>query len=234
MARVLVTRPEPAATRTARRLTARGHRPIVAPMLVMRALALSPDIADGGEPVVALTSARAVEAVAGTPAWNRLAGRTFVAVGSATAEAARAAGAAEVIACGGTLETVVDRLGEMRPAGGVLYLAGRQRSGDLCARLADRGIACRMQEVYDMAIAPVWPEAARRAIEEAGPLSVLVYSRRSGEAAAAALSQVAAPGPVTFVAISEQAVEPVRHLGACRVAAAPCETELIALLDETC
>ena len=84
MSRVLLTRPEPAASRTARDLIRRGYQPVVAPMMRMRAIGLAalPEVPEGA--AVAVTSARAIEAVAGSPGWERLRGLPVFAVGGAT------------------------------------------------------------------------------------------------------------------------------------------------------
>lgn len=89
---ILLTRPEPAASRSARRFAALGHEVVVAPL--MEAVPLTPDglPAPGPGKALALTSARAVEAITGTPAlardWRDLAHLPVYAVGESTADAA--------------------------------------------------------------------------------------------------------------------------------------------------
>jgi uroporphyrinogen-III synthase len=236
VSRVLLTRPEPAASRTARDLTRLGYQPVVAPMMRMRAIGLAalPEVPSGA--AVAVTSARAIEAVAGSPGWARLRGLPVFAVGGATAAAATDAGAAKVEAAGGDLGSLCDHLLRARP-GAVIYLAGRQRSGDLCAILTANGIPCEMHEVYDMEAVrepPVALVSALAACDPADPLAVLVYSRRSAEALIAGLAALDFRGRLVFFALSEQVAEPLRGLGPCHVAAEPSEAALIALLEKTC
>lgn len=154
MVRVLVTRPEPAASRTARSLAARGHTPLLAPMLRMRRLSPADRDVPADGAALAVTSARAIEAVADTPMWETLRDLPVFAVGEATARAARTAGAARVVPAGGDLDALAAQVVRAHPRR-VIYLAGRQRSGDLCAVLRAAGIACDLHEVYDM-------ETARR------------------------------------------------------------------------
>ncbi|WP_029058079.1 uroporphyrinogen-III synthase [Stappia stellulata] len=236
MSRVLLTRPEPVAGRTARQLLRLGYAPVVAPMMRMRAIGLAgvPEVPPGA--VVAVTSARAIEAVQGTPAWERLRAHPVFAVGEATASAAKDAGALRVEAADGDLGSLCAHLLRARP-GSVVYLAGRQRSGDLCAILQANDIPCRMHEVYDMEALAEPPAALVAALASCGPedpLAVLVYSRRSADALIAALTRLDVHEGLVFFALSDQVAEPLHALGPCHVAAEPSEAALIALLEKTC
>jgi uroporphyrinogen-III synthase len=236
MLRVLLTRPEPAAGRTARQLLRLGYAPIVAPMMRMRAIGLAgvSEVPSGA--VVAVTSARAIEAVQGSPAWERLRALPVFAVGEATASAAKDAGAVRVEAADGDLGSLCAHLLRARP-GSVVYLAGRQRSGDLCAILQANGIPCDMHEVYDMEALAEPPSALVAALASCGPddpLAALVYSRRSADALIGALTGLDFRGKLVFFALSEQVAEPLRGLGTCHVADEPSEAALIALLEKTC
>ncbi|WP_425089245.1 uroporphyrinogen-III synthase [Stappia sp.] len=236
MSRVLLTRPEPAASRTARDLIRRGYLPVVAPMMRMRAIGLAGLLEVPAGAVVAVTSARAIEAVAGSPGWARLRALPVFAVGGATAAAAKDAGALRVEAAGGDLGSLCDHLLRARP-GSVVYLAGRQRSGDLCAILQANGIACEMHEVYDMEALAGPPAALVAALASCGPddpLAALVYSRRSADALIGALTGLDFRGKLVFFALSDQVAEPLRALGPCHVADEPSEAALIALLEKTC
>ncbi|MHC5655496.1 uroporphyrinogen-III synthase [Stappia sp. ICDLI1TA098] len=237
MARVLVTRPREAAARTARRLEALGHEVIVAPLMETRALPPADWPETARISAVALTSERAVEAVCDDPRWSRLRGLTVFAVGERTAEVARAAGAGDVRAAGGTLGTLVDLIASEPPEGPVLYLAGRKRSGDLVAELAGRGIRSVMVEVYDAVPLPALDAAARMALlapPDPGPIVAPSYSRRSAEALAAALRAWPERPNFVFLALSEQVAGALAGLGPCHVAEAPDEDALVALLGETC
>ncbi|WP_204351469.1 hypothetical protein, partial [Providencia stuartii] len=66
MMRVLVTRPEPEASRTAEELAWRGHDPVVAPLLLVEPLVepASAAIAAGGIVALAVTSPRTAGLIA--------------------------------------------------------------------------------------------------------------------------------------------------------------------------
>ena len=235
---ILVTRPEPAASRSARRFAALGHEVVVAPL--MEPVTLVPDrfpeLAPGM--VVALTSARAVEAMTETPElaphWRALDGLRIYAVGDSTAEAARRAGARDVRVAQGTLESLVALIAATPPTGDVLYLAGRERSGDLAGLLSAHGVGVVMVEVYDVIARPVLDADARARLSGAGKLIAPCYSRRSARALARALADWPDHPPVTFLVLSRQVGEPLAGLGRCLVAERPDEDALVALLPKTC
>ena len=62
--RLLLTRPEPDAARTAAALRARGHEPIVAPLLAIEIVS-DADLGAGPWAAILVTSANAVRAIAG-------------------------------------------------------------------------------------------------------------------------------------------------------------------------
>src|ERR687884_298013 len=88
--RLLVTRPEPDVTATAQALRARGHDAVVEPML--RIEPLETPIPPGRYQAVVSTSANGVRALTGRPELAVLLDLPFLAVGPATAAAARDAG----------------------------------------------------------------------------------------------------------------------------------------------
>src|SRR5262245_13133093 len=93
--RVLVTRPEPGASRTARRLAEQGFEPVVLPLTEIRALPSDhfPDAANVD--AVAVTSANAIRH-APRPLISTLAGKPVFAIGGETARAVKNAGFATV------------------------------------------------------------------------------------------------------------------------------------------
>lgn len=235
MTRVLVTRPEPAASRTAELLRCHGHEPVVAPLFKPVDL----DVDDWPEPeglgALAVTSARAITAMEARPIWPRLAALPVFAVGAACGAAARAAGCSRVTVAGGTMDTLAEAIVEGRPAWPVLYLAGRHRSGDLCGALARSGIGCGMREVYAMERAGDPPAMVRAALTSGALRHVLVYSRRGGQALADVLGRLdRPPPPLRIYALSENAGAPLRPFGALAVAENPSEAALIALFDAAC
>src|SRR5882724_13653847 len=142
--RLLVTRPEPDNARTAAALRAKGHEVVLAPLFHIEAVAG----ADLGAPpwaAILLTSANGARAVADHPRRSELIALPVLAVGRSSADAARAAGFADVTSADGDVGDLA-RLAAARFAGSqspLLYAAGEDRSGDLAGALSAKGITVR-------------------------------------------------------------------------------------------
>src|ERR1700742_924205 len=127
--RLLVTRPEPDATRTAEALRARGHEALVAPLLAT--LTIAADFA-GPHDGVLMTSANAARALAVHPRRGELTRLTCFTVGGRTAEAARNGGFSDTVSADGALGDLVDLVAvRFDRTARLLYLAGEDRAGDL-------------------------------------------------------------------------------------------------------
>jgi len=138
--RLLVTRPQEDAERTAQALRARGHEALLAPLL--RIEPVDADLA-GDWTGVLMTSANAARALEGRA--PELRSVPVLTVGDRTAEAARESGFTAVTSAGGALgDLVALAAATMRGNNAqLLYLAGRHRSGDLANELVRHGIAVR-------------------------------------------------------------------------------------------
>src|SRR6201996_6099704 len=122
--RLLVTRPEPDAERTAAVLRARGHEVLVSPLLRIEPL---PDAAIGPGPVAALlvTSANVAPAIAAHARFAQLRLLPLFAVGDRSAEALRAAGFADVTSAQGDVGDLATlAASRIAPGAALLYLAG--------------------------------------------------------------------------------------------------------------
>src|SRR3954465_6435869 len=123
--KLLVTRPEPDNQRTAAALRAMGHDVMLAPMLRIEAV----PGADLGAPpwaAILLTSANGARAVADHPRRSELIALPVLAVGRSSADAARAAGFADVASADGGADDLA-RLAARCFSGArqpLLYLAG--------------------------------------------------------------------------------------------------------------
>jgi uroporphyrinogen-III synthase len=232
--RLLVTRPAPDAERTAAVLRARGHEVMLAPMLHIEAVA---DAELGAPPwsAVLLTSANGARAIPGHPRRAELRGLPVLTVGGSTAEAARAAGFADVTSADGDASDLA-ALAAQRFAGArapLLYLAGEDRSGDLAGDLAAHGLSVRTVVIYRAVQTAKFPPAVRTALENGDLGGVLHFSRRSAEGFLRCSGDLMNPAlkPVHFC-MSERAAERLRRAGATRikVAARPDETSLLALV----
>lgn len=229
--RLLLTRPEPDNERTASALRAQGHEVVLAPLLHIEAVA-DADLGAGSWAAILITSANGARALASHRRRSELLACPVLAVGRSSAEAARAAGFADVTSADGDAEDLA-RLAARRFAGSpqpLLYLAGEDRSGEL----AVPGVTVRTVVVYRAAKAERFPIAARAALERGGIDGVLHFSRRSAESYLDCARDIIGPalGPAHYC-MSARAAEPLRLAGATRirVAARPDEASLLALVS---
>ncbi|MNI03698.1 uroporphyrinogen-III synthase [compost metagenome] len=221
--RVWVTRAEPGAARTADRLRALGFTPIVAPLLTLAPLPGALDAAPSPDAVavLALTSPNGVEAFA--PLIPRFRDHPVFAVGDATAEAARAAGFADVRSASGDIHALARLIAAEAPPGPLLAPGAREPAGDLPALLPDR---------------PVQRLPVYAAFETHGPApepfdAVMLHSPRAARALAADLARPASTGRVA-ICISDAAAAPLRpfDFAEIRIAAAPDEAAMLSALGK--
>jgi uroporphyrinogen-III synthase len=232
--RLLVTRPEPDATRTAEALRARGHEVLVAPLLSTQTIDAEFARAYGA---VLMTSANAARAIAAHKRAAELRALPAYVVGSRTAEAAREAGFSDVESADGALTDLV-RLVATRCAGGrapLLYLAAENRTGELAGDLSAHGIVVETVVVYRALAAERLPPQVTQSLSDEQLDGALHYSRRSAATlielsrSAGVLSAVL---DLTHYCVSEEAAVPLREAGATRVSVAPrpLEAALIGML----
>lgn len=148
MVRVLVTRPEPGASRTARRLQDMGFQPILLPLTDTMALPVEAGAVARDATAVAITSANAVRH-APKEIIAALAALPCHAVGKRTAEAARAAGFLAVSEGAGDAEALADAIAGDFSGRTIVYLSGRVRFPAFEARLQAEGVLVRAVETYD-------------------------------------------------------------------------------------
>jgi uroporphyrinogen-III synthase len=147
--RVLVTRPEPGASRTARRLAEAGFEPVVLPLCETRPLPAHPVFEPSIIDVVAVTSASAIRH-APRQLIASLAEKPLFAVGSRTADLAREASFTAVFGGDGDAAGLARRMAtRLTPNSHVLYLCGKVRRPEFEAALAEAGLAVDALETYD-------------------------------------------------------------------------------------
>lgn len=233
--RVLVTRPQPGADETARRLAERGHEPVVLPLTRTAPLDIAPPALDGVEAVVATSAA----AIRHAPPWliARIAGLPFHAVGGRTAEVAGEAGFGDVRPPFPDARRMAAGLPARLPAGTrLLYLAGKVRTGVIEDRLEAAGLRVDLVEVYDTVPHETAPDRAAGVIG-ARPLDVaLVHSAHGAELLSrlAARPDVAAAFDGTRCLCISARVAAILKGGIAsrtRAADAPDEAALLRLLD---
>ncbi len=178
--RIWVSRPEPGAARTARRLEGLGHAVLLAP--VLRIVPTGAPVPDGAFDGLILTSGNAVPATGGLPR-----ALPVFAVGSRTAERARRAGFSQVHAAGGDAGDLAAQIaGRLPPGSRLLHAAGEDRKAEPAASLAAAGFRAAVWTAYAARADDALPEAAARALratDGTGPEVVLHFSRRSARVA---------------------------------------------------
>jgi uroporphyrinogen-III synthase len=195
--RLLVTRPQPDAERTAAVLRARGHAVLVMPVLRIEptidvqlgSRALSHTLSQSWAGIL-MTSANAVRATAQHSDIDALRQLPVFAVGEKTRAAAESAGFLKVISADGDAAAlaalVASRLGR-EPPGPLLYLAGEERTGDLELVLS-RQFAVDTVVVYRAVMVSELTPPVVEALSAGALDGVLHFSRRSVEALLAAAS----------------------------------------------
>jgi uroporphyrinogen-III synthase len=232
--RVLVTRPERPAARTAARLQASGHEVISDPLLELRfhppEVLLPAETPDG----VVLTSANAVRALARHPDLPRLLPLKLWTVGSRTTAAARELGFQDVQAEALDLERLAGVLSALPGPMRFLHLAGADRAGDLGALVQPSGHQIETVVVYDALQSATFADATIDALRQDDIDAVLHYSRRTAEGYLSLVDKaglVLGPRPI-HICLSEAVADPLRRRGGVvRVATLPTEDALLACLE---
>jgi uroporphyrinogen-III synthase len=217
--RVWITRAEPGAARTAAKLKALGHEPIIEPVLAVRALPVRIDL--DGVGALAFTSANGARAFAEL-CLDR--GLPVFAVGQTTAEAARLAGFGSVLSADGDVSALGRLIFDSRDrfAGRILIAQAQEPAGNLEGDLLAMKLPARAQAVYHTVAIEPPPRPM-------GAEAVLVHSAK----AARRLVEIGADSSrMAAYCISEAAAEPLAGAGFWKVlvALAPNEQSLLALL----
>jgi uroporphyrinogen-III synthase len=232
--RLLVTRPSPDGERTATELRARGHQVLLAPLLRIEAIA-DADIGSGPWAAILLTSANGARAIRKHKRCAELLALPVLAVGRASAEAARDASFSDVVSADGDAGDLA-RLAAARFAGTgqpLLHLAGEDRARDLAGDLGSRGVAVQTAVIYRAVTALRLPAEAETRLRAGAVDGVLHFSPRSADSYLSCTRDLMdrALAPVHFC-ISERAAAPLRRAGAAdiRIADRPNEAALLALV----
>ncbi len=178
--RVLVTRPEVDAAPLVAALEARGHDAIVQPLLTIEPVAPDPPLETADVQALLFTSANGVRAFAAASSER---GLSAFAVGDATAEAAEAAGFAEVESAGGDVQDLAQLVTRrLDPAAGpVLHVAGTALAGDLQGDLEGAGFTVRRSVLYAAEPVRQLADPVRAALAEEQLDAVLFFSPRTAK-----------------------------------------------------
>ncbi|TFU01251.1 uroporphyrinogen III synthase HEM4 [Polymorphobacter arshaanensis] len=225
--RVLVTRPEPAASATAVALAGLGHAALLAPLLVTAPRRWV--VPAHGPQALLVTSANAVRH--GGEALLAYRALPVYAVGSTTAVALRAAGFGDVCDGGGDVAAAL-ATADAAGISTLLHLAGADRTR---AQLP-AGMTVDVRIVYAARRARTLPDAARIALAAGEIDVVLLYSARSAQVFAALADRAGvARGALHVAALSAKVAAAAgngwRHVS---IAATPNEAALFAAAGLVC
>lgn len=235
--RVVVTRPENSARRTAGRLQSLGHEPVLLPLTKA---VHHPDVADRAlkqpHAALAITSAEAAQVLAllGEKLTPHL-GETVYAVGDVTAKAAAESGFRHIRTGPGTGTELAELVASDAPqfAAPLLYLAGKPRSPKFEEGLRARNLPSTTAEIYEMTPVAHDDGAIRDAIIDPPADAVLLYSRESARLFSALVApHVPALAAMRILCLSANVAEAVpqdfhRNI---KIAGHPDEDGLFALL----
>ena len=184
--RVLVIRPQPSASRTARHLADLGHEPVLLPLAAPQHDPEAVRVAlSRRHSAIAITSGEAARVIADLGEdLDRHLLTTVFAVGRASARAMLDSGFRTVLTPEGDGRDLADLIiGHCRdygtPPDPLLYLAGRPRAPQFEARLTEAAIAHETVDCYRME--PVRPPRAelKAVIIDNPPDAIVFYSRES-------------------------------------------------------
>ena len=181
--RVLVTRPQPGADRTASRLISLGHTPVILPLFkAFHFRDIAVQMMSHPCSAIVMTSAEAFTVL--EPVRDQITHLFPVpifAVGSATAEVARNFGFNNIFTGTSGGADLADMICEQAKSNrkiieNLFYLAGQPRSNDLESQLAAHKIRCRTETVYEMRPTEITEGELRNVIVQQAPDAILFYS----------------------------------------------------------
>lgn len=229
--RLLITRPEEDAEALANLLAACGIESMIAPVITVADIAgPAPDLA--GIQAILITSANGVRAFAHKSAARDVA---VLAVGDASAAAARDLGFGKVESAGGDVAALAKLAADsLDPAAGaLLHIAGSAVAGDLSGALAAAGFDCRRAVLYEAKPAASLGAAPRAALKDGTLDGVLLYSPRTAATFVTLADKAGVAGAcarMTAYCLSPAVADAVRGLAWRRVvvARAPDQDSLLA------
>lgn len=231
--RLLVTRPQPAAGRTAQKLEALGHEAVVLPLFkAQHSVDAVRAALDQRHNALAVTSAEAIRALAALgPALEPHRATPLFAVGEATARAAASLGFTDIRIGPGTGEALAVQIPP--ETGTLVYLAGAPRASGFERMLSERKVRHVTVETYGMQPISYGPQILPDLLR-GGPFdAVLLYSRRTALRFATLLAEAGLKGAAfsaRYLCLSAAVRDALPDGAIADVAAAPDEENLLELL----
>ena len=225
--RVLVTRAEPGASATGRRLAALGYLSIIEPLFTLEPIKADLPRFD----VLAFTSANGVRAFA---RLSSLRDAPVFCVGRRTADAARDAGFENVSSAEGDVTALLALIKRhATPDASVLHAGNEESRGDLAGALKAAGRDAHFRALYRArpANAP-GPALADHLLNSSRLEAVLVHSPRAATILAGFLAGASNPTRLAIAAISPQAASAlIVHASRLEIATSPDEKSLLLALE---
>ncbi|MEE4235597.1 MAG: uroporphyrinogen-III synthase [Anderseniella sp.] len=195
---VIVTRPEPDASRLAERLARQGDQPLLCPLMQIE-VDDTATVPRGNYQAILVTSANGLRALESRNLVESLQGTPVIAVGPASARLAGELGFAEVREAAGNVEALADlvRRTLSRELGPLLYVTGKSRAGDLKADLEHDGFEVDRVELYGASPAGRLDPAVSDALRNGEADAVLLYSPRTARIWAKLVRQDGLAGKVS-------------------------------------
>ena len=233
---LLVTRPEPDASRQARALEGIGMAGLVEPLMGIEFLE-SEKLDLGGVQALIATSRNGLRALERTGCVAEARGLPLIAVGPASAEKARALGFATVHEGPGTADGLVDvvRTHAAPGNGALLHLAGASLASDLKGALEEAGFDVRQPVLYRATRSAGLSAAAQDALRSGQIGGVVLMSPRTARiytelVEEAGLTRAVAEAIHFCLSPAVAAALEGGGFGEVRVCARPREDDLLALI----
>lgn len=178
--RLLLTRPRPDSEALAAALRCHGIAALIEPLMTIRIDGRARLDLSGAQAIL-LTSANGARALAALSPGREARELPVLAVGNATACAAREAGFGAVTTADGDVDALAAlAIGRLRPeAGRLVHVAGRVSAGALVPRLSTAGFAAERVPLYDAVAAAALSAPVRRALEAQTLAGVVLFSPRT-------------------------------------------------------
>lgn len=238
--KLIVTRPEPAASRTANKLTALGHDVTVSSLL---------EIVDTGNKIPAgsfgammVTSTNALRILAARGIEENMLQMPLYTVGDATAADATAMGFSNIHSASGTAENLAGLVIEEtqtnpdRPQA-ILYACGVDTTPGLVENLREKRLIVQPWALYKANLVDQLTNISKEWLRNNDPVGVLMYSARSARQFERALEEILPPQGLDILSIFalspkvKLALTP-RLRNRCEAALSPDEKALFNLIPE--
>ncbi len=239
---VIVTRPQPDAARLAARLEQAGLTSVVAPLISIEPRSVDP-LPVGDVQTVVFTSANGVRGLMARPDGYRFTGVPAIAVGPASAVAARAAGFGCIIEAAGDVDAVVSEVQQYcQPGKGtILYPSGVHTAGDLAGQLAALGFTVARVVVYHAVHAQALPREVEELLGSRTQVAVCLYSPRTARIWCTLMGRLGrnrtGAGFIRYYCLSDNVAKAVRESGCpaagLEVAGAANDDAMVSILSAT-